>query len=105
MQRVPFQPPQPTLPPTHHPPHTHTEGGMIKDGSSIVTPHEVNESELLVVHTDKYLKSLTVSHMTVMWSTTYPIVYNQESMNKASLIVSIKNQSFFGGDISIVCIV
>ncbi len=78
---------------------------MIKDGSSIVTPHEVNESELLVVHTDKYLKSLTVSHMTVMWSTTYPIVYNQESMNKASLIVSIKNQSFFGGDISIVCIV
>ena len=34
---------------------------MIQGSSSIVTPHEALESELKVVHTDRYIESLTVS--------------------------------------------
>lgn len=47
--------------------HTHTlsisltEEGMFEGEESIVSPHEVNQAELRVVHTDAYLDSLNVS--------------------------------------------
>ena len=43
--------------------HTHSlsEEGMFEGEESIVSPHEVNQAELRVVHTDAYLDSLNVS--------------------------------------------
>ena len=37
------------------------DGGMLTGPKSIVTPHEANETELLVTHTERYLNSLNVS--------------------------------------------
>ncbi len=36
--------------------------GLLKDANSTLTPTEANKEELLVVHSEKYLESLNVSH-------------------------------------------
>ena len=57
--------------------HNHVDANMLKkDQTDIVKPHEVNDDELLQVHTQEYMSSMKVSLFIALHMNSYTPVHS-----------------------------